>query len=188
MTTLAPIDPVAVLASCERLYDPTEVAAAADIWADAIARTIGPDRPLLVGCMVGGAQPLGMLLERLHFPLEVDYIHATRYRGGRRGHEVEWLHLPRSSLTGRTVLVVDDLLDAGNTLAAVSARLHDMGAARVYTAVLVTKNVPGRPGLPEADFSALCAPNRWLVGCGMDYHGWLRNAPGIYALPPDLEH
>jgi len=186
--TTEPIDPVAVLAACERLYDPNEVAAAADRWADTIARSIAPDRPLLVGCMVGGAQPLGMLLERLHFPLEVDYIHATRYRGGTRGQEVEWLHLPRSSLAGRTVLVVDDLLDAGNTLAAVSTRLHAMGAARVFTAVLVTKDVPDRPGLPAADFSALHAPNRWLVGCGMDYHGWLRNAPGIYALPSKLEH
>jgi hypoxanthine phosphoribosyltransferase len=138
--------------------------------------------------MVGGAQPLAMLLERLHFPLEVDYIHATRYRGGTRGQDVEWLHLPRTSLAGRTVVVVDDLLDAGNTLAAVTVRLNDLGAARVYTAVLVTKEVPDRPGLASADFSALQAPNRWLVGCGMDYHGWLRNAPGIYALPPELEH
>jgi hypoxanthine phosphoribosyltransferase len=188
MSTPVDIDPGAVLAACERLYSQPEVATAADAWADAIAHAIAPDRPLLVACMVGGAQPLGMLLERLHFPLEVDYIHATRYRGGTRGHEVEWLHLPASRLSGRTVLVVDDLLDAGNTLAAISNRLHAMGAARVYTAVLVTKDVPGRAGLQAADFSALHAPNRWLVGCGMDYHGWLRNAPGIYALPPDMEH
>jgi len=188
MKSTTAIDPGAILATCERLFSPTEVASAVDVWADAIARAVAPDRPLLVACMVGGAQPLGMLLERLHFPLEVDYVHATRYRGGTRGHEVEWLHLPRSDLSGRTVLVVDDLLDAGNTLAAVSTRLYAMGAARVYTAVLVTKDVPARPGLQEADFSALHAPNRWLVGCGMDYHGWLRNAPGIYALPPELEH
>jgi len=181
------IDPVAVLAASDCLHDRAAVAAAADRWAAEVARAVAPDRPLFVGCMVGGAQPLAMLLERLHFPLEVDYVHATRYRGGTRGQEVEWLHVPRTSLAGRTVVVVDDLLDAGNTLAAVTVRLHQLGASRVYTAVLVTKDVRDRPGLPAADFTALHAPNRWLVGCGMDYHGWLRNAPGIYALPRDLE-
>lgn len=177
------MDIPALMAQAERLYSPDEVASAADRWAAEIAAALGDEQPVVLACMVGGCIPLGLLLARLHGPLEVDYVHATRYRGGLSGAEVTWLHRPTIDLHGRTVIVVDDLLDEGKTLAAILDDLAELEPKRIYSAVLVTKDVPDRPGLRVADFSALTAPNRWLFGYGMDYCGWLRNAPGIYALP-----
>jgi hypoxanthine phosphoribosyltransferase len=180
------LDPADILASSEQLYSQQQVEAAADRWAAEIEQAVAGTRPVIVGCMVGGCVPLGMLATRLRCPLELDYVHATRYRGGTEGRDVHWLHRPALSLSGRTVIVVDDLLDEGKTLAAIIEDLAAESPRSIQTAVLVTKDVPGRSGLPRADFSALTAPNRWLFGYGMDFHGWLRNAPGIYALPQAL--
>jgi hypoxanthine phosphoribosyltransferase len=171
-----------VLQEADRLYTPEQVRAAMDHMAQDIADRLAGHDPLLLGCMVGGHVPLAMLLERLHFPLEADYLHATRYRGGTSGTDLQWLRPPPASVAGRTVLIVDDLLDEGHTLAAVVERCRAADAREVYTAVIIDKQVPHRPLLPRADFAALTAPNRYLFGYGMDYKGYLRNAPGIYAV------
>ena len=132
--------------------------------------------------MSGGLVPLSMLLTRLEFPLQVDYAHLTRYGSSTAGGELRWLRRPPEAVRGRTVLVVDDLLDHGITLSAVVEACRALGAAEVLTAVLVTKQVHDRSGLARTDFSALTVPDEYLFGYGMDYKTWLRNAPGIYAV------
>ena len=112
-------------------------------------------------------------------------MHATRYRHAEPGqHPVgDDLRLrvwPARPLDGRTVLLTDDVLDEGVTLASLKTRMEESGAARVVTAVLVEKAVAGR--MFAVDYAALSAPDRYLVGCGMDYNGWYRNLTGIYAL------
>ena len=80
------------------------------------------------------------------------------------------------------MLIVDDVLDHGLTLAAIIEACVELGATQVLTAVLVTKQLARRTGLACADFSALTLPDAYLFGCGMDYKTYLRNAPGIFAL------
>jgi hypoxanthine phosphoribosyltransferase len=88
-------------------------------------------------------------------------------------------------LAGRTVLVVDDIFDQGWTMRGVVAKVSSLGAAQVLSVVLVDKQVAhARP--MEVDYAALTAPDRYLFGCGMDYHGHWRNLPAIYALPESL--
>lgn len=181
----APLTPPDVLEAwrrAERLYGAAEVEAALDGMADAITERLGRSNPVVLCVMLGGLVPAGRLVTRLDFPLSLDYVHATRYRGGTKGKELEWIAWPRTPLEGRTVLVVDDILDEGVTLAAILQRCREAGAASVHSAVLVDKRI-GRPrALERADFTGLTVPDRYVFGYGMDYRGYLRNVPGIYAL------
>ncbi len=172
-----------VFAKAKCLCSQQEVEAALDRLAQEIHAKLQDENPLILGVMVGSIIPLGHLLTRLDFPLELDYVHATRYNSGVRGGEIKWKATPRTPLKGRTVLIVDDILDAGVTLSAIVEYCEQQGAKAIYTAVLVDKaeaRLPG--GLAKADFSGLNIPNYYVFGYGLDYKEYLRNAPGIYAV------
>lgn len=180
--TVSPEQAWAVYADAECLYTRTEVEAALDRLAAAITHRLEGSNPLLLCVMTGAVVPMGCLLPRLNFPLELDYVHATRYQGDIRGGSLEWRVAPRHPLAGRSVLIVDDILDEGDTLAGIFEHCHDNGAAVVHTAVLVEKRL-AHPKAHNADFVGLVVPDRYVFGYGMDYHAYLRNAPGIYAVP-----
>ena len=172
----------------QQLLDNAECVASADTvqavinrMAGEIAGTLAAELPLVLAVMGGAVVFAGQLLPRLNFPLEFDYLHVTRYRGNTRGGEVEWRVLPGQNVVGRSVLVLDDILDEGETLAAIRDKLHDMGAARVWSAVLTNKD-NGLTKPIQADFVGLDVPNRYVFGCGMDAYGLWRNLPAIYAL------
>lgn len=168
------------------LYTKQEIEIALDKMAGAIHAKLEDRNPVLVCVMIGGLIPAGNLLPRLDFPLEVDYIHATRYGTDTKGGLLEWLIKPRVSLEGRTVLVVDDILDGGVTLAAIVEFCRARGASEVFTAVLLDKQqtrVEG--GLPKADFTGISIEDGYVFGYGMDYQGYLRNASGIFVVAPE---
>ncbi len=137
--------------------------------------------PLLVCLMNGGVVSFGKLLPRLQFPLEIDYVHATRYRQRLTGGDLHWLAGPFVPARGRTVLLIDDILDEGATLDAIARRYQADGAEAIYTAVLVRKD-RARSVAIEVDFVGLDIPDRYVFGYGMDYQGYLRNAAGIFAV------
>ncbi len=169
-----------------QLYSTAEVEAALDKMAASISEELRDTNPVLLCVMVGGLVPLGNLLPRLDFPLEVDYLHATRYAGNLSGGRLMWKVKPTVILEGRTVLIVDDILDEGVTLAAVVEEIKAMGALCVKTAVLVDKaNRRADDGLQVADFTGLHVDNHYVFGYGMDYHEYLRNAPGIFMVSSD---
>ena len=146
-----------------------------------ITQALGDVFPLVLPVMGGAVVFAGQLLPRLRFPLEFDYLHVTRYRGNTTGGEMEWRVLPGQNVVGRSVLVLDDILDEGETLAAIRDKLQQMGASRVWSAVLTNKdNGLNKP--IQADFVGLNVPNRYVFGCGMDAYGLWRNLPAIYAL------
>lgn len=172
-----------IMAEADCLADEKTVHAALDRMALEITAQLGDTMPVLLTVMTGSVVMAGLLMMRLRFPLEADYVHATRYSGQLSGSELRWLARPRTPLQGRTVLIVDDILDTGLTLAAVVDWCKAQGAAAIYTAVLCEKpdaRLPG--GLPVADFTGLQIPNRYVFGFGLDYKEYLRNAPGIYAV------
>ena len=108
-------------------------------------------------------------------------MHVSRYGDATRGGELHWRAEPTQSVKGRAVLVLDDILDAGYTLAAVRERLLAMGAESVHCAVLTEKET-GEPKPLKADFVGLVLPDRYVFGCGMDIAGAWRNLPAIYAM------
>ncbi|OJY54841.1 MAG: hypoxanthine-guanine phosphoribosyltransferase, partial [Legionella sp. 40-6] len=183
MTIPAKIKEVYEKSTC--LFTTNEVEAALDRMAINIHSTLQDENPVLVCVMVGGLVLLGNLLPRLDFPLEVDYVHATRYKGATRGGDIEWKVKPSINLQGRTVLVVDDILDGGITLAAIIDEINAAGAKQVLSAVLVDKyRKRVANGLQKADFVGLQIEDHFIFGYGMDYNEYLRNAPGIFVVHP----
>lgn len=179
-----------VFAKATCLYSKIEVEAALDRMAVEISQTLTLTygNPIFLCVVVGGIVPLGNLLPRLDFPLEVDYVHVTRYSGDTKGKNLKWKMKPSCNMRDRTVVVVDDILDGGVTLGAVIQYCKDQGANAVYSAVLVDKYQARLPdGYKHADFSGLEVKNRYVFGYGMDYKGYLRNAPGIYVLASEHE-
>ena len=177
-----------VLNKADCLFDLKSTEQALDRMATAITEKLADTKPLVLCVMIGALIPTGHLLTRLNFPLEVDYIHATRYRGTTRGGDLHWLVEPRNSLKDRTVLIVDDIMDGGLTLAAIIDYCKQAGAKAVYSAVLVNKKRKREPGVNfEPDFTGLDAEDRFLFGFGLDYDEFLRNAPGIYAVAEEHE-
>lgn len=172
-----------VLAEADCLVSEQEVHAAITRMADAITDRLKDQNPLLFCVMNGGLILTGQLLPQLKFPVQAEYLHATRYRQETTGGILEWKLRPEESMADRTVLIVDDILDEGTTLNAIVDYCRAHGAAEVLTAVLVDKqhDRKARPGL-KADFTGLDVEDRFLFGFGMDYKGYWRNAPGIYAV------
>ncbi len=171
-------------ADAELLCPKEEVEAALDRMAGEIGARLGARDPLILCVMMGGLIPTARLLARFDFPLQLDYVHATRYRGATRGGELHWKCRPETPLTDRVVLVVDDILDEGWTLTAILEDCRVRGAQEVYSAVLVNKR-HDRKAPVTADYVGVEVEDRYVFGYGMDYRGYLRNAPGIYAVRED---
>ena len=171
-----------VLKDADLVWSEADVDAAYARLAREISNALGASTPLIIPVMMGGMVPASRILSQLNFPVEIDYVHATRYRGDVRGRTLEWIAHPSSDFKDRNVLVVDDILDEGITLAAIITHCQELGAREVHCAVLVDKQI-GRPRVfDRADFTGLEVDDRYVFGCGMDYRGYFRNLPAIYAL------
>lgn len=170
-----------IFAEADCLHARQEVEQALDAMARAMHEKLYDRNPLMLCVVTGGIIPMGHLMTRLHFPLQIDYIHATRYRGETSGGVLKWLVKPSFPLKDRVVVIVDDVLDKGITLAELIKYCKAEGVREVYSAVLVEK-LQDRPFEIEADFTGLKTVNRYLFGYGMDYKSYLRNADGIYAV------
>ena len=181
----------ALLANATQIVDPTEVADAVRRVADQLNTRFDAEGatefPLVLGVMGGAVVFTGTLLPQLAFPLDFDYIHVSRYGDDDRGGEIVWKVIPRQNVAGRTIIVVDDILDEGETLAHVKQRLLDMGAAEVIIVVFADKDL-GRAKPIQADLVGLTLPNKFVVGFGMDVYGYWRNLPGLWTIrPQDLK-
>lgn len=165
------------------IFTQQQIDHALDNIAEQIAAQLAGSNPVLLCVMNGGIVITGHLAPRLRFPLQMDYVHATRYREQLTGADLHWRVTPATSLKDRVVLVLDDIFDEGETLSAIKDWCENQGAQQVYTAVLVDKKHNRKTAkLKQADFTALYAEDYYLFGYGMDYKGYWRNAPGIYAV------
>lgn len=175
------VNPDQILQQSEVIHTEEDVQNAISVLAKKIAARISGSDPLVM-CVMGGAVVFsGQLLPQLNFPLEFDYVQASRYHDQTEGQQLVWKVEPRENVRGKTVLLLDDILDEGQTLAAIRDKCLANGAAEVIIAVLVEKELSREKPI-KADFVGLSVPNRYVFGCGMDVYGWWRNLPAIYAL------
>lgn len=181
---LADDDARRILESAELVVPAAEVQATVHRLAAAITARMAGTSPLVVSVMGGGIVFTGCILPLLDFPLELDYVHVTRYGAGLSGGEIEWVVRPRAAVRDRVVLVLDDILDEGKTLAAIREGFLAEGARAVYSAVFAEKDTGAAKPI-RADFVGVRVPNRYVFGFGMDVKGAWRNLPAIYALPSD---
>ena len=170
----------------EPIVDAEAVTRAIDRTAVRVTAALKHGNPLVLCVMHGGLPYCGRLLQRLHFPLQLGYAHLARYREATRGGALEWVAKPRQSVAGRQLLVVDDVLSEGKTMKALCDWAAAAGAERVWSTVMVRKDCQANEAV-AVDFPALELPDRYFCGCGLDYRGYWRNLPAIYAVPADLE-
>lgn len=171
------------MAEADCLASPAEVDAALDRMAAAITAELADSNPLVYTVMNGGLIVAGRLLARLDFPLESAYLHASRYGHQLQGKSLlDWRVRPTQELKGRTVLVVDDILDEGHTLAEVRRWCIEQGATDVRIAAMTVKDHDRCVAGIRADYVGLHLPDRYVFGFGMDYSEQGRNLPAIYAL------
>ena len=171
-----------VLSRAELIYDAEKISLALDEVASDLNKRLENKNPLVLCVMQGGIVFTGQLITRLTGNLELDYVHATRYRNKTSGDEIDWLVYPRTSLKGRTVLILDDILDEGITLNAIVEYCGNQGAKEVITAVLLRKKHGRCKAGVCSDYVALEVEDQYVFGFGMDYKGQLRHINAIYAI------
>jgi hypoxanthine phosphoribosyltransferase len=171
----------AFLKDSDLIASAAQVESAVQRVAAEIEQKLGKTYPLVLAVMGGAVVFAGQILPRLRFPLDFDYIHASRYGVMTRGASIEWRVSPPQLAKGRAVLVLDDILDHGETMNAIRNRLLELGATSVHCAVLVEK-VLATPKPIKPDFVGLRIPDRFVFGCGMDAKGYWRNLPEIRAM------
>ncbi len=169
------------LQEADLLHSEEEVQTALDSLATQINSEMQGKDPIVFCVMNGGVIPTGMLVPRFNFTFRLDYLHATRYREATRGSDLHWKKAVDCDLSDQTVLVVDDILDEGYTLEAIVEHCLALGAADVYSAVLAEKK-HDRGCNYKADFVGMEVMDRYVFGMGMDYKGYLRHLPAIYAV------
>jgi hypoxanthine phosphoribosyltransferase len=181
----------AVLATAEVIHDRASIESAIDAMAVRVADDYlalgctGANRPVFLTVMHGAlpfAARLALAIGERGIDLEFDYLHATRYRGATSGGELVWKHRPATPLRGRHVLLVDDIVDEGHTLAGVRTWCDAQGARDVRIAAMVVKRHQRCVAGLCADYAGLDVPDRYVFGYGMDYHEQGRNLSAIYAL------
>ncbi len=172
-----------VLAEADCLHDAAAVERAYDRLAAQLAEAYAGLNPLIMSVMIGGMHATAEITRRLAIPLEIGYLHATRYRGQTSGGGLVWKHRPDAArIRGRHVLVIDDILDEGHTLVAIRSELEAMAPASLRVAVLTDKQHDRRAEGAHAEFVGLSVVDRYVFGCGMDYHEYWRQLPAIYAV------
>ena len=163
------------------IYSELEIKTVIKNIADQVNQTIKTD-DLYVLCVMNGALIFaGQLLPRLEKNIQYSYIHATRYAASLTGGPIHWLVKPSKDIEGKTVLILDDILDEGITLREIVTTCEAMKAKAIYTAVLFDKDiVKEKSYIPN--FIGLKVPNRFVFGYGLDCKGLGRNLPHLYAL------
>ncbi len=179
---MKPEEAETLLAEADLLVSAAEIRAAYDRLAAAISRDYQGQFPLILCVMNGGLYATSELTQRLTLPFELDYIHATRYRGATEGGGLIWKRQPDQRLAGRHVLVIDDILDEGHTLAAIRKSLLEFQPESLKVAVLAEKIHDRRAAGASAEYIGVTVPDRYVFGCGMDVRELWRQLPAIYAV------
>jgi len=164
------------------LFTAEDVESALDRMAATVDKKFADQTPLLICVMNGGIVVTGHLLTRLTIHVQLDFVHVTRYQGATTGGDLKWRVEPNQNLQGRRVILVDDIFDEGNTLAAIVEHCQQRGAVEIYTAVLVDKKHDRKVKGLRPDLIGFEVDDHYVFGFGMDYHEYFRNLPGIYAI------
>lgn len=149
-------------------------------------RTAYAGRPVtVVGILTGSLVFLADLIRRVDLPLKIGLISASSYPGTATTAGALTIRdelLP--DVEGRDLLLLDDILDTGQTISRIVDHLKTRGATSVRTCVLLRKI--GRQTVPfEPDYTGFAIPDRFVIGYGLDYNDEYRHLPFIGVLPDD---
>ena len=142
----------------------------------------GIDTPLVLVVILKGATVFAAdLLRSLSIPAELEFVRAASYGSGTTRGELRLAHMIDGPLVDRHVLLVEDIVDSGHTVAAITRRMRRLRPASLRLAALLDR--PARRAVPVTiDSKGFVIPDRFVIGYGLDYAGLYRELPGIYSL------
>ncbi|MBN9285107.1 MULTISPECIES: hypoxanthine phosphoribosyltransferase [unclassified Flavobacterium] len=149
--------------------------------ANKVAADMGEETPVFVGVLNGAFMVVSDFMKHYPKPCEVSFVKMASYEGMETTHEVKQLIGLNQDITGRTVVIIEDIVDTGNTVVELQKMFQDRNVKQLRFATLFLK--------PEAydkditiDYIGLEIPNKFIVGFGLDYDGLGRNIPEVYQL------
>ncbi len=178
-------DAQTILDEGDLLFTKAVVDAATTRVAMELNRDYADKYPLFLSVMGGAVVFSGQLLTQLDFPMDFDIVQASRYGNETVGTQLTWRVAPRDNILGRHVVLLDDILDEGVTLAAIVDLVKRQGAISVKCAVFCEKDYGAERNAQKpikADYTGIMVPNRFVFGYGMDVAGAWRNLGAIYAM------
>ena len=163
------------------LYSQEEINHRADELAAAITEKYQDQNPLVISVLTGAMIFTSDMLKRLNFKLNVDLVDVSSYDGTDSTGQVKLDLDLKSDVKGRSVIIMEDIIDTGRTLKDLVQLLKDRGAKSVAICALLDK--PGRREVSiEGDYVGFTTPNEFLVGYGLDYNNLYRNLPYVGVL------
>ena len=182
MTTIMPSELQRVQEDADLIFSAHQIAVAIENMALSLEKQIQKKDAIILCVMNGGLITTSDLLRNMECETRLDYLQVARYRDKTIGGSLHWHKEPQLSLEDQTVVLVDDIYDEGYTLEEVVSYCENKGAKEVITVVLLFKQKPNRQVAMQPDIFGLEVVDRYVFGYGMDYKGYLRNLPAIYAL------
>ena len=155
-----------------------QIDAAVSAIAKKITNDLKDEKPIFLGILNGSFIFASDLIRKLDFPMHVSFVKVASYIGTRSTGAVTELIGLNESLIGQTVVVIEDIVDSGNTIEKIVKLLKDHGVKDVKIATLLLKPKAYTKNI-KIDYVALEIPDDFVVGYGLDYDGWGRNIPGI---------
>jgi hypoxanthine phosphoribosyltransferase len=180
MNFLEELKVVQETATC--LYSQKEIELGINNLAASMTVDLHNRNPIFICIMNGGLHFSAQLTQRFNFPLQIDYLHLSRYEGDLAGSEITWYAKPQCELQNRTVVLLDDIFDIGISLEAAKTFCLTQGAREVISAVLLKKKLHPDKQIGKANYFVFECPDVYVFGYGMDYKNYLRNLNAIYAL------
>ncbi len=168
----------------ETLIKETEIRAAIDIVAARLNLELDGKRPLFV-CVLNGAFMFAAdLMRRLTIDCQISFMKVASYEGTNSSGRVKQLIGLNEEVKGRTVVLIEDIVDTGETMVMLTKQLKDLGAADVRIATLLFKPESCRKDVTP-NYIGINLPKDFIVGYGLDYNGYGRNLTDIYSLVKD---
>jgi hypoxanthine phosphoribosyltransferase len=165
----------------EPYVDEADVAKAIDTLAAKVAKDYADKTPLFIGVLNGSYFFASELLKRLDIQCEISFVKVASYHGTVSSGTVSQLIGLNERIAGRHVVVLEDIVDTGNTIVHIMAALNEKQPATVAIAALLLKPEAYKKDIP-INYVALEIPNVFVVGSGLDHDGLGRNLPGIFRL------
>lgn len=170
----------------EILFTPEALARRVKELADQITQDYAGKNPLIVGTLRGSFVFMADLVRQINLPLTVDFLSASSYGSGTESSGQVKLKLDLADdISGRDVLIIEDIVDSGNTLSKLLPELQKRGPASLKVCALLDK--PERRVLPfQANYVGFTIPDAFVVGYGLDFDQHYRQLPYIGVLKPSV--
>ena len=169
------------------LISESELLSRVTILASEIANRLPSDKPIVVLPLLSGAFLFAAdLVRHWQFEFELDFIGLSSYRTSTRSGPIEWTHRVKADIENKHVVLIDDILDTGQTLVEATKELRKFKPATIHTCVLLEKELKTPRSLScHADFVGFKIPDYFVVGYGLDFALKFRQLPFVGVLSPN---